>query len=80
MVMKISLRCFSKLSESGVCDFKGGDDHEISEGETVKSLINKLEFPKDEIKLIFVNGKTVDFDTVLKDGDRVGLAPPQLGM
>jgi sulfur carrier protein ThiS len=78
--MAISLKCFSKLSDSDVCDFKGGDEHEISEGETVKSMINKLGFRQDEIKLIFVNGKIVDFDTLLKDGDRVGLAPPQLGM
>ena len=78
--MKISLRCFSKLSENDVCDFKGGDEHKISEGETVKNFINKLGFRQDEIKIIFVNGKIVDFDTVLKDGDRVGLAPPQLGM
>ena len=78
--MKISLRCLSKLSESDVCDFNEGDEHEISKGGTVKNLINKLGFRQDEIKLVFVNGKTVDFDTVLKDGDRVGLAPPQLGM
>jgi len=43
-------------------------------------MIKKLGFRQDEIKLIFVNGKIVDFDTLLKDGDRVGLAPPQLGM
>jgi len=78
--MEISLKCFSKLSDSDVCDFTGGDEHEISEGETVKSMIKKLGFRQDEIKLIFVNGKIVDFDTLLKDGDRVGLAPPQLGM
>ena len=78
--MQISLRCFSKLSESDVCDFREGDEHEISEGAKVKSLIDKLGFRQDEIKLIFVNGKIVDFDTVLKDGDRVGLAPPQLWM
>ena len=78
--MGVSLKCFSKLSESDVCDFKGGDEHDISEGETVKNLINKLGFRQEEIKLIFVNGKIVDLDTVLKDGDRVGLAPPQLGM
>ena len=78
--MKISLRCFSKLSESDVCDFKGGDEREISEGETVKNFVDKLGFRQDEIKIIFVNGKIVDFDTVLKDGDRLGVAPPQLGM
>jgi molybdopterin converting factor small subunit len=78
--MQISLRCFSKLSESDVCDFRGGDERELSEGDTVESLIDKLGFQQDDIKLIFVNGEIVGFDKVLKDGDRVGLAPPQLGM
>jgi len=78
--MKINLRCFSKLSESEVCDFRDGDQHKISEGKTVKSLIDQLGFHQDEIKIIFVNGKIANFNTVLKDGDRVGLSPPQLGM
>ena len=36
--------------------------------------------PKEEIKLIFVNNKRAGFDTVLKDGDQVALAPPVGGM
>lgn len=78
--MKINLRCFSKLSAGDVCDYNDGDERKISEGETVKSFIDTLGFRQDDIKLVFVNGRVVDFDTVLNDGDRVGLAPPQLGM
>ena len=78
--MKISLKCFAKLSETNVCDFSDGDDREFSEGETVRSLIKRLGFRPDEIKIIFVNGKIADLDRVLRDGDRLGLSPAAGGM
>ncbi|NIN00745.1 MAG: MoaD/ThiS family protein [candidate division Zixibacteria bacterium] len=74
--MKISLKCFAKLSEGDVCDFTGSDQHEIPEGETIKGLLTQLGLPQQEIKVVFVNHKVSDFDTVLHDGDQVGLAPP----
>jgi molybdopterin converting factor small subunit len=77
--MKVKLKCFAKLSESDVCDFMGSNEQEISEGETVGSLISRLGFSQEEVKVTFLNGRIVDFDAVLDDGDRVGLAPPQLG-
>jgi molybdopterin converting factor small subunit len=78
--MKISLKCFAQLSEGDVCDFTGSDQHEISEGETIKDLLTRLGLRQEEIKIIFVNHKMSDFDTVLHDGDEVGLAPPVGGM
>jgi sulfur carrier protein ThiS len=78
--MRISLKCFAKLSEANVCDFRDGDDREASEGETVRSLIKRLGFSPEEIKIVFVNGKKVDLETVLSDGDRLGLAPASGGM
>lgn len=78
--MKISLKCFAQLSKENVCDFRDGDDREISDGETVRSVAKRLGFNPDEIKIIFVNGKIVGLDTVLNDGDRLGLAPAEGGM
>ena len=77
--MKVKLKCFAKLSESDVCDFSGSKEQEISEGETVASLISRLGFSQEEVKVIFLNNRIVDFDALLADGDQVGLAPPQLG-
>ena len=77
--MKVTLKCFAKLSEGNVCDFTGSNEQEISAGETVGSLISRLGFSQEEVKVIFLNGRIVDFDAVLADGDQVGLAPPQLG-
>ncbi|MEE9532769.1 MAG: MoaD/ThiS family protein [Syntrophobacteria bacterium] len=76
----IDLRCFAALSEGGVCDFTGSHRYEIFEGDTVESLLDRLWMPKEEIKIIFLNNKLVDFDEVLHDGDQLGLAPPVSGM
>lgn len=73
--MKVNLKCFAELSEGDVCDFTGSDQYEISEGDTVESLLDRLGMPKEEIKIIFLNNKIVDFDAVLRDGDQLGLAP-----
>jgi molybdopterin converting factor small subunit len=74
--MKVNLKCFAELSEGDVCDYTGSDQYEISEGDTVENLLDRLRMPKEEIKIIFLNHKIVDFDAVLHDGDQLGLAPP----
>ena len=51
--MKVKLKCFAKLSESDVCDFTGSNEQEISAGETVGSLISRLGFSQEEVKVIF---------------------------
>jgi hypothetical protein len=43
--MKVNLKCFADLSEGDVCDFTGSDHYEISEGETVESLVDRLGMP-----------------------------------
>ena len=74
--MQVNLKCFAELSEGDVCDFTGSDQYEISEGDTVESLLDRLGMPKADIKIIFLNNKIVDFDAVLHDGDQLGLSPP----
>ncbi|RJP43874.1 MAG: MoaD/ThiS family protein [Desulfobacteraceae bacterium] len=48
----------------------------MASGETVRDLITGLGIPEKTVKLIFINGVHGKKDTVLKDGDRVGLFPP----
>ena len=40
------------------------------------NLLDKLKLPKEEIKVIFVNGKSEEESHLLKDGDRVGIFSP----
>jgi sulfur-carrier protein len=48
----------------------------MAPGETVQDLITGLGIPENTVKLIFINGVHGKKNTVLKDGDRVGLFPP----
>lgn len=48
----------------------------MAPGETVRDLITGLGIPENTVKLIFINGVHGKTDTVLNDGDRVGLFPP----
>lgn len=78
--MKVHLKCFATLAKGDVCDFRDSVQNEITEGETVNALVERLGFPKKDVKIIFVNNKVAGFDTVLKDGDQVALSPPVGGM
>ncbi len=49
---------------------------DVEEGTCVKDIIQKLKIPADSVKLIFINGVHAKRDTILKDGDRLGLFPP----
>jgi molybdopterin converting factor small subunit len=48
----------------------------IEDGTTIGQLIDRLDMPLPEAKLIFVNGVRKDLDTVLHGGEQVGIFPP----
>ena len=78
--MKVNLKCFSSLSNENSCNFKEETTYRINEGETVEGLVNRAGVAKEKVKVAFVNHRRVDFDTILADGDRVGLTPAVGGM
>jgi len=49
---------------------------DVEDGVGVKDIIQKLKIPGNLVKLIFINGVHAKKDTILKDGDRLGLFPP----
>ncbi len=49
---------------------------EADENTHVRDVMQQLGVPEKSVKLIFVNGVHAQPETVLKDGDRVGLFPP----
>lgn len=73
--IKVSVKCFSTMVKADVCDYKGSTEHELPEGSTVHDLMEKLSLPIEALKIIFVNGIEKDLDTILEDGDQVGLSP-----
>jgi hypothetical protein len=80
IAMMIQLKCFSTLSESQACDYTGSVEHDVPEGETVESLIERLGLPRDQVRVVLLNGKPADFNAELGDGDQLGLAPVTGGM
>ena len=45
-------------------------------GSTIMDLYNVLGIPVEEIKLAYVNGIYCEPDTILKNGDEIGIFPP----
>ena len=52
------------------------DRYAIEPGTTVDHLLKKLSVPKDDVRLVFINGIRCNLTSPLKDGDRVGVFPP----
>jgi len=78
--MKITMKCFATLADGQACDWKESTTHEVSNGQTVGDLVQRLALPREDVHIVFVNGKRAGLDTVLHDGDRLGLAPATGGM
>jgi sulfur carrier protein ThiS len=53
-----------------------GDRCEIPEGTTVRQLIDRLGIPEAKARLVFVDGRKADWETVLQNGQRLGVFPP----
>ncbi len=49
---------------------------EIEDGATVQDLLQKLELPEDQVKIVFVNGIVRETDCELEEGDDLGIFPP----
>jgi molybdopterin converting factor small subunit len=69
----ITLKLFATFAKHA----PGGTSQYAVEPETtVETLLEELRIPVNQVKLIFINGRNSTLDTILKDGDRVGIFPP----
>lgn len=69
--MELTVKCFATLSP-----LTPSPQPYPWDGGTVSDLMEHLNVPASEVKLIFVNGVIVEPTQPLADGDRVGLFPP----
>ncbi len=69
--MNIEVRCFATLGKFAPKDGR----LDLPEGTDVAGAMAALGVPPDEVKIIFVNGKSVPPETVLTGDDRLGLFP-----
>jgi molybdopterin converting factor small subunit len=78
--MNVGLKCFATLAETDRCDYRNSTSKTLPDGSTVRDLLVQGGIDEKDVKLIFVNGQKASLDTVLKQGDQVGLSPPVGGM
>ena len=52
---------------------------EIEEGTTIEASLDQLKIPREQPKIIFLNGIHAGVSAVLKEGDRLGVFPPLAG-
>ena len=78
--MKIELRLYASLA-AFMPEQTGGKTltMEVSDGTTIRDLLQQLKVPRKEIKVIFLNGIHADDGDILKEGDRVGIFPAVAG-
>ncbi len=51
----------------------------LNDGERVAGLLEVLKIPPDVERVILLNGRPAEMDTVLNEGDRIVLFPPVAG-
>lgn len=77
VMMEIEVRLFATLQDLVP---KKNHSHffsmEIERGSTAGAVLHKLKIPEEMAKIILVNGRYSSEDTVLEEGDVLGVFPP----
>ena len=73
MTITIDLKLFATLKKFSP---QASDAHVVEAGTRVRTLVQQLGIPEKKAKIIFINSVKVTLDSVLKDGDRLGIFPP----
>jgi molybdopterin synthase sulfur carrier subunit len=73
MTISIDLKLFATLQKFAP---QASGAHVVEAGTRVRDLVQQLGIPETKAKLIFINSFKVTLDSVLKDGDRLGIFPP----
>jgi sulfur carrier protein ThiS len=77
-MIKIRFNAFSflkpKLKEKGI--LTPDLNMQIAKNISINKLIENLGLKENEVAIVFVNHKILSKETILKDGDRVALVPP----
>ena len=70
--MKIKVKLFATLRKERFDE----KNFEIDSGSDIEYLLKKIQLKKEEIAIIFINGKHADLNTIINDGDDIALFPP----
>jgi sulfur carrier protein ThiS len=77
--MRITVKLHASLRPYGKSDSKNGlFSVETSEKATVREVIRELGIPPEKVRMILLNGRGVDSESILSNGDRIALFPPEM--
>ena len=79
-MINVTVKCFATLSMEDTCDMRGSTSVALADGNNVGHLVDAIGVNRKEIKLVFVNSRHREMETMLADGDTVALAPAVGGM
>jgi sulfur-carrier protein len=71
LTMEVNVKLFANLQEGRFEERKA----EVSDNSRVTDVINKFDLPQEEVSICIVNGRNVDKEHVLHNGDTVSLFP-----
>ncbi len=76
-MIKIQIKLFATLGRFLPDRLQGTPyDLEMPDGSNLNDVLNRMQIPLDETKVVFVNNRVQELDYILIDGDRVGIFPP----
>ncbi len=75
--MKVNVKLMSIFAEYSEEEDDGKT--EIKDGGTVLDIVKELGLPEKQVRLIAVNGRQSDINTVLSEDDTVFIFPPAAG-
>ncbi len=77
--MQITVKLHASLRPYGKSDSKDGlFSLETSEKATVREVMRELGIPPEKVRMILLNGRGADSESVLSNGDRLALFPPEM--
>ena len=77
--MQITVKLHASLRPYGKSDSNDGLFRlETTEKATVREVIAELGIPREKVRMILLNGRGAHSDSILSNGDRVGLFPPEM--
>ena len=79
--MRVNVKCFSSLADSDNCSYEQSRTVDFSaDSPRVADLAEQVRVSRDDIALVFLNGRRAGLGDRLADGDRVAFVPSVGGM
>jgi len=83
-MQKVTVKLFASLAESSASNIAGQISQQpLSTGDTINSIIEKANLPKEKLHLVILNGTYVEKDQrgerILADGDVLAFWPSIVG-